>query len=91
MFIYFPPFQLFTVVADTTDFLVDNLMDYFQGGLMDMAAWTNRKWHDAITMIENGTRQVGKRRHIHSQMQLAARSMTKKNNYNFSKIDINNR
>lgn len=78
MFIYFPPFQLFTVVADTTDFLVDNLMDYFQGGLMDMAAWTNRKWHDAITMIENGTRQVGKRRHIHSQMQLAARSMTKK-------------
>lgn len=82
---------MFTVVADTTDFLVDNLMDYFQGGLMDMAAWTNRKWHDAITMIENGTRQVGKRRHIHSQMQLAARSMTKKNNYNFSKIDINNR
>lgn len=66
MFIYFPPFQLFTVVADTTDFLVDNLMDYFQGGLMDMAAWTNRKWHDAITMIENGTRQVGKRRHIQS-------------------------
>lgn len=47
--------ELFTVVADTTDFLVDNLMDYFQGGLMDMAAWTNRKWHDAITMIENGT------------------------------------
>lgn len=66
IFIHFPPFQLFTVVAETTDFLVDNLVDYFQGGLMDMAAWTNRKWHDAITMIENGTRQVGKKKpYIH--------------------------
>lgn len=65
IFIHFPPFQLFTVVAETTDFLVDNLVDYFQGGLMDMAAWTNRKWHDAITMIENGTRQVGKKTPIY--------------------------
>ena len=49
-------FKLFTVVADTSDFLVDNLVEYFQGGLMDMAGWTHKKWHDAITMIENGTK-----------------------------------
>nr|XP_022313373.1 phosphatidylinositol-glycan-specific phospholipase D-like isoform X1 [Crassostrea virginica] len=48
--------ELFTVVADTSDFLVDNLVEYFQGGLMDMAGWTHKKWHDAITMIENGTK-----------------------------------
>nr|XP_022316784.1 phosphatidylinositol-glycan-specific phospholipase D-like [Crassostrea virginica] len=48
--------SLFTVVADTSDFLVDNLVEYFQGGLMDMAGWTHKKWHDAITMIENGTK-----------------------------------
>ncbi|XP_061168094.1 phosphatidylinositol-glycan-specific phospholipase D-like [Saccostrea echinata] len=48
--------ELFTIVADTSDFIVDNLVEYFQGGLMDMAGWTNRKWHDAITMLENGTK-----------------------------------
>ncbi|XP_048759093.1 phosphatidylinositol-glycan-specific phospholipase D-like isoform X2 [Ostrea edulis] len=47
--------ELFTTVADTSDFLVDNVIDYFQGGIMDMSVWTHRKWHDAITMLENGT------------------------------------
>lgn len=44
----------FLVIANDSNFLIDNEMEYFQGGLTDMASLTTRKWNDAITMIEQG-------------------------------------
>nr|XP_022318177.1 phosphatidylinositol-glycan-specific phospholipase D-like [Crassostrea virginica] len=46
--------EAFLAVANDTDFLIDNELEYFQGGLTDMASLTTRKWSDAITMIEKG-------------------------------------
>lgn len=46
----------FLVIANDSNFLIDSEMEYFQGGLTDMASLTTRKWNDAITMIEKGVR-----------------------------------
>ncbi|XP_061168145.1 phosphatidylinositol-glycan-specific phospholipase D-like [Saccostrea echinata] len=48
--------EAFLTIANDSNFLIDNEMEYFEGGLTDMASLTTRKWNDAITMIENGTR-----------------------------------
>ena len=37
-------------------FLVDQLRNYFLGGMNDMAGWTLRLWDIGITLLENGTR-----------------------------------
>ncbi|XP_062593702.1 phosphatidylinositol-glycan-specific phospholipase D-like [Saccostrea cucullata] len=47
--------EAFLTIANDSNFLIDNEMEYFEGGLTDMASLTTRKWNDAITMIENGT------------------------------------
>ncbi|XP_065179738.1 phosphatidylinositol-glycan-specific phospholipase D-like [Sycon ciliatum] len=48
--------ELFPEYAKKSPFLVDELNEYFIGGVDDNAAWTTMLWHDAVTMLENGTK-----------------------------------
>ncbi|XP_060062440.1 phosphatidylinositol-glycan-specific phospholipase D-like isoform X1 [Ylistrum balloti] len=45
----------YAAVANTSPFLVDEYLDYFLGGVRDMAGWSARLWNRTITMLENGT------------------------------------
>ena len=47
--------KLFDDYAKKSPFLVEELNQFYIGGLDDNAAWTTLLWHDAITMIHNGT------------------------------------
>ena len=47
--------KVFAMRAKASPFIVEELSEYFIGGLDDMAAWTGLLWHDAIAMLENGT------------------------------------
>lgn len=48
--------QLFPDYANKSPYLVDELEDYFLGGLDDMAAKTQKTWEDTAYMLEFGTR-----------------------------------
>ena len=47
--------KVFPLRAKVSPFLVEELSEYFIGGVDDMAAWTGILWDDTIMMLENGT------------------------------------
>ncbi|XP_076462719.1 phosphatidylinositol-glycan-specific phospholipase D-like isoform X2 [Babylonia areolata] len=47
--------KLYPDYAEKSPFLVDQLTDYFLGGLDDMAVWTQNVWRKAVLMLEEGT------------------------------------
>ena len=47
--------KLFPDYASKSPFLVEELNQFYIGGLDDNAAWTTLLWQDAITMLANGT------------------------------------
>ena len=47
--------QLYADYAAKSPYLVDELTDYFLGGLDDMAVWTQNVWQETILMLEKGT------------------------------------
>ena len=47
--------QLYADYAAKSPYLVDELTDYFLGGLDDMAVWTQKVWQETILMLEKGT------------------------------------
>ncbi|XP_052777361.1 phosphatidylinositol-glycan-specific phospholipase D-like isoform X2 [Mya arenaria] len=49
--------ELFPDYADQSPFLVDQFEDYFEGGVGDMAVWTDRIWHEAVIMFDQGTQK----------------------------------
>ncbi|KAJ8312268.1 hypothetical protein KUTeg_009641 [Tegillarca granosa] len=50
--------ETYLKVASLSPFLVNQLDDFFLGGLDDMARWTQISWNDAIIMLQNGTRSL---------------------------------
>ncbi|CAG5121091.1 unnamed protein product, partial [Candidula unifasciata] len=46
--------KYFPISARHSPFLVDQLYDYFLGGLQDMADWTQRTWRYFTFAVENG-------------------------------------
>ncbi|XP_048759090.2 phosphatidylinositol-glycan-specific phospholipase D-like isoform X2 [Ostrea edulis] len=76
--------EAFLTIANDSNFLIDNMMEYFQGGLMDMASLTTRKWNDAITMIEKGTRACDV---PHSTVFINCSKSTVKTRYRSQKIN----
>ncbi|XP_070194975.1 phosphatidylinositol-glycan-specific phospholipase D-like isoform X2 [Littorina saxatilis] len=47
--------KLYADYAGKSPYLVDELTDYFLGGLDDMAVWTQNVWQETILMLEKGT------------------------------------
>jgi len=47
--------EIFRKTAKESPFLVDQFERYFLGGVDDMAGWTDRIWHETITMFERGS------------------------------------
>ncbi|KAL8584655.1 hypothetical protein ACOMHN_002384 [Nucella lapillus] len=47
--------KLYPDYAKKSPYLVDQLTDYFLGGLDDMAVWTQNVWRKSILMLNNGT------------------------------------
>ncbi|KAK7484042.1 hypothetical protein BaRGS_00024654, partial [Batillaria attramentaria] len=47
--------KLYPDYAAKSPYLVDQLTDYFLGGLDDMAVWTQNVWREAIHMLDKGT------------------------------------
>ncbi|KAK3591260.1 hypothetical protein CHS0354_010625 [Potamilus streckersoni] len=47
--------EIFPDIANKSSFLLNQLSDYFVGGMDDMAGWTNRLWQQTILMLEHGT------------------------------------
>ncbi|XP_041357023.1 phosphatidylinositol-glycan-specific phospholipase D-like [Gigantopelta aegis] len=46
--------KLSSFISDLSPFLLDQLDDFFVGGVDDMAAWTQIIWKDFIHMLEHG-------------------------------------
>ncbi|KAL5022389.1 hypothetical protein ScPMuIL_001544 [Solemya velum] len=47
--------KLFPYTANKSPFLVEELSNFFLGGMDDMAGWTQRIWNEVIIMLEKGT------------------------------------
>nr|KAG5697410.1 hypothetical protein BaRGS_008836 [Batillaria attramentaria] len=50
--------MLYPDYAAKSPYLVDQLTDYFLGGLDDMAVWTQNVWREAIHMLDKGTESM---------------------------------
>ncbi|BFZ16486.1 hypothetical protein BsWGS_19525 [Bradybaena similaris] len=46
--------EYFPFSARKSPFMLDQLYDYFLGGIQDMAAWTQREWRHFTFAVENG-------------------------------------
>ena len=55
-------FQAFSYYGTESPFLVDELEQYFEGGMSDMATWSNRFFRKVVTMIEQGTELVSNKK-----------------------------
>ncbi|XP_005096368.1 phosphatidylinositol-glycan-specific phospholipase D [Aplysia californica] len=49
--------KYFPITAKNSPFLVDNLYNYFLGGIEDMTVWTQRIWKYIAWGLEHGTQQ----------------------------------
>lgn len=47
--------QVYPGVVDRSPFLVEEMENYFLGGINDMVGWTQRSWNNVVTMLEKGT------------------------------------
>ncbi|XP_063430790.1 phosphatidylinositol-glycan-specific phospholipase D-like [Mytilus trossulus] len=47
--------EIYSGVVDRSPFLVEEMENYFVGGVNDMVGWTQRSWNNVVTMLNKGT------------------------------------
>lgn len=47
--------EVYPGIVDRSPFLVEEMENYFLGGINDMVGWTQRSWNNVVTMLEKGT------------------------------------